>query len=163
MPVFLRIQKVAMIEAVAQYCPDATIGAAVKEALTYLIAKDLSLLRNDVAERTIAAALMAHLGRVFPEWNVDVEYNRMGEAAKRVAWNEDRALVYPDVIVHIRDSSRNLLAIELKKSSNQEDKQDDVRKLRAYRTDGDLAYQHCLFLRIGTQEQAGLITEFEWV
>jgi hypothetical protein len=152
-----------MIDAVAQYCPDATVGAAVKEALAYLMAKDLSLLKNDLAERTIAAALMTHLGRVFPEWNVDVEYNRMGEAPKRAGWNQDLALVYPDVIVHIRGSSKNLLAIELKKSSNPEGKEDDVRKLRAYRTDGELAYQHCLFLRIGTQEQAGLITEFEWV
>lgn len=152
-----------MLEAVAKNCPDATVGSRVRDALISLMAKDLSLLKNDVAERTIAGALMTHLAQTFPEWHVDVEYNKMGDAPKKVAWSKDLALVYPDVIVHIRETTNNLLAIELKKGSNNVGKEDDVLKLRAYRKDGELSYRNCLFLRLGTLEQAGLITEFEWV
>jgi hypothetical protein len=40
-------------------------------------------------------------------------------------------------------------------------KDDDIRKLRAYRR--ELGYLHALFVRFGVREQAGTICECEWV
>jgi hypothetical protein len=53
------------------------------------------------------------------------------------------------------------LAIELKKDVNTEDTWRDISKLRAYRR--ELEYRHALFIRFGTCEAAGMVTECEWV
>ena len=87
----------------------------------------------------------------------------MGDAPKRVAWDENKELVYPDIIVHIREKPVNLLAIELKKTSNVEHKADDIKKLLAYKNDEDFLYTRCLFIRFGVKDQAGLVVEFDWI
>ncbi|MES1263721.1 MAG: hypothetical protein ABUL69_05150, partial [Peristeroidobacter soli] len=76
-----------MLEELERKCADAAIGRLVSRALYGLLHDDFQLLSNDAAERTIAAALMVQLAKTFPNWNVDVEYNKMGDAAKKVAWN----------------------------------------------------------------------------
>jgi hypothetical protein len=63
--------------------------------------------------------------------------------------------------VHLRETETNLLAIELKKESNPEKKGKDILKLRAYRR--ELGYIHGLFLRLGVGENAGSVSECEWV
>ena len=81
------------------------------------------LLRLGVGERTVAARLMLHLSRCFPEFDVDVEYNRAGVAPKRVNWAENSPdasvdLVLPDIVIHRRGSdASNLVVLEVKKSS----------------------------------------------
>ena len=139
------------------------IGVPVLIAVQRLLEQDIYLLDVNASERSIAARLAQYLQEHFTDKNVDVEYNRMGDAPKRVAWSEDKDDVYPDIIVHVRGPGNNLLAIEIKKDSNPEPKDKDIRKLRAYRQDEDLRYQHALFMRFGVKAGAGTLSECEWV
>lgn len=148
-------------EAVLSACGDAAIGAAVADSLRRLFEKENQLLALDASERAIAAKLALYLQPHFPDLDLDVEYNRMGEAPKKVKWREELDKVYPDIIVHRRNTAINVLAIELKKDSNPEKKGDDVLKLTAYRR--ELHYGHALFLRLGVRESAGTVSECEWV
>lgn len=58
-------------------------------------------------------------------WNITSWEN----APKRVAWNGNPALVYPDLIVHRLVTGVNVLVIEIKKGSNVTSKDGDVQKL----------------------------------
>jgi len=97
---------------------------------------------------------------------VDCEYNRDEHNSKRleldtetIRSDEDQAkTVYPDIIVHERGKSKNLLAIEIKKDSG-ESSDKDLRKLRALRR--QLGYSYGLFIRFGTGRRAG-VTELCW-
>ncbi len=142
-------------------CEEPAVGAAVLKSLSQLFERDLQLLTIDASERAIAAKLAKYLELHFPDRDVDVEYNRMGNAPKMVAWNGNRDLVYPDIIVHLRMTDTNVLAIELKKGSNSENKEKDILKLGAYRC--ELMYSHALFIRLGVGASAGIVSECEWV
>jgi hypothetical protein len=125
--------------------------------------------RLGAKEETIAAQIAHYLRPFFPEFNVDVEYSRMGEVPKKVTYEVRPQKVYPDIIVHIRDNrsagipdnEANVLAIELKKDTNTEKSERDIRKLGAYRT--ELGYRHALFMRFGTKKNAGEVLECRWV
>jgi len=121
--------------------------------------EDYQLLRNDSNERSITHKLAEHLSRQFPTWHVDCEYNRDGTDPKRVhmrvkqvASNDDTGeTAYPDIIVHERGTSNNLLVIEAKKDSNSSDPEairNDKRKLCAYKR--ELGYRFGLFLKFNT-------------
>ncbi len=142
-------------------CEELLIGTAVLNALNLLFEKDGQLLVINASEQAIAAKLAQYLQPHFPNYNVDVEYNRMGKAPKRVAWSEKPDEVYPDIIVHVRMTDTNILAIELKKDSNPEKKDKDILKLKAYRR--ELGYAHALFVRLGVGKESGTISECEWV
>ena len=140
---------------------DPRVGSAVLDALTKLFERDAQLLELDVSEQSAAAKIAQYLQPHFPSMHIDVEYNRMGDAPKKVAWNDEPKEVYPDIIVHVRDTDTNILAIELKKDSNRESKDKDIRKLLAYRQ--ELGYQHTLFMRLGIKAGVGSVSECEWV
>lgn len=142
-------------------CTDPSVGRAVLTALDVLFRRDANLLAVNVAEQTIAARLAGYLQEHFPDHDVDVEYNRMGDAPKTVAGSGKPEQVYPDIIVHRRRTDTNILAIELKKTSNPETKDRDLLKLAAYRR--DLGYLHALFLRLGVGDTAGTVPECQWV
>jgi hypothetical protein len=148
-------------EPVLAACEDPAIGAAVADAIRRLFEEQIAYLRRDVKEETIAARLAAHLTPHFAGYDIDVEYNKMGDAPKQVAWNEKPEFVYPDIIVHRAGTTTNILVMELKKDSNPKSKDDDIRKLGAYRR--ELGYLHALFLRFGVRAGAGTISECEWV
>lgn len=139
------------------------IGVPVLAAVQRLLERDIYLLDVNASERSIAARLAHYLQEHFTDRHVDVEYNRMGNAPKRVAWSEDKDDVFPDIIVHTRGPGNNLLAIEIKKDSNPESKDKDICKLRAYRQDENLRYQHALFMRFGVKDGAGTLSECEWI
>jgi len=113
-------------------------------ALAALAERDSYLLENDLSERCIAARLAMHLQGQFPDYKVDVEYNRAGEIAKRVPlsqqcakrWNrEGEALAVPDIIVHQRgNAGPNVLVLELKKTSNPAGWDCDRERVLAFRT-----------------------------
>ena len=126
-----------------------------------LFQNDGNLLSVNASEQAIAARFAGYLQGHFPGYNVDVEYNRMGDAPKTVAWSDKPERVYPDIIVHRRRTNTNVLAIELKKTSNPEGKANDLLKLAAYRR--ELGYLHALFLRLGVGDIVGLVPECEWV
>ena len=142
-------------------CPDQHVGNAVVSALDLLFQNDGNLLSVNASEQAIAARFAGYLQGHFPGYNVDVEYNRMGDAPKTVAWSDKPERVYPDIIVHRRRTNTNVLAIELKKTSNPEGKANDLLKLAAYRR--ELGYLHALFLRLGVGDIVGLVPECEWV
>lgn len=150
---------------VLESCDEKAVAVAVTDALAELFAKDLRNLRNDTHERTLADMIAVYLRPHFQGLDVNVEYNRMGDVPKEVTWRvgpgAEPEKVYPDIIVHRRFTNDNILAIELKKDSNKETKEDDILKLRAYRK--ELGYRHALFIRLGVKKNAGLISECEWV
>lgn len=140
-------------------CQNLEVGTAVAAALAELLEHQKAKLEIGVAERTIAGQLMAYLKPKFPGLDVDVEYDRMGAAPKEVTWDRDPAKVYPDIIIHVpMTNERNILVVEIKKSNNREGRDNDLKKLEAYRR--ELDYQNALFLEIGVGDDAG---EIDWV
>jgi hypothetical protein len=137
----------------------------VHDALGLLLKKDIDLLYIDVAERTIAARLAAYLQSLFPEWHVDVEYNRDGHNPKKIMLpyhqdfnpdNTSNPTVSPDIIVHRRRTDNNLLVIEIKKSSNKntDEFKFDIVKLEGYKK--YLHYRVALFIIINTDSSLGM-------
>jgi hypothetical protein len=92
-----------------------------------------------VNERSITHYLAIYLKQEFADWDVDVEYNRNLGFIKRVrldppqpsADDTDAVTVYPDVIVHKRDTTSNLLVVEVKKAGRG-GIEFDLRKLKAF-------------------------------
>jgi hypothetical protein len=77
-----------------------------------LLKQDRALLELDANERSLTHKLAEHLQAEFPDWDVDCEYNRNGAIPKRLVGtgyvstdNTDGKTVFPDVIVHQRDST----------------------------------------------------------
>lgn len=131
------------------------VQQAVISALERVIDEDTDLLRLDVNERSITHCLGMYLQEaVCDSWDVDVEYNRIGEdddVTKRLPeemlQEVSQGTVYPDVIIHQRGSEDdNLLVIEAKKSGNSSD--GDHQKIRAYLQ--YLDYDYGLFVRFDT-------------
>lgn len=147
------------------------VQQAVISALERVIEEDTDLLRFDVNERSITHCLGMYLQEaVSNPWDVDVEYNRIGEdddVTKRLPeemlQDESQGTVYPDVIIHQRGSEEdNLLVIEAKKSGNSSD--GDRQKIRAYLQ--HLDYDYGLFVRFDTGqdfEEPGYSCEWQIV
>jgi hypothetical protein len=143
-------------------CVAPAVAEAALDAISKLFERDGKLLALDAAERAIAVQIAHHLRPHFDGFDIDVDYNRMGDAPKTVAHDDKPERVYPDIIVHTRgDNTANVLVIEIKKDTNREPKDRDIRKLRAYLR--ELDYRHALFLRFGTGKSAGTVLECEWI
>lgn len=114
----------------------------IRAAYSRLILKDDHLFKVDANERSITHKLAEYIQSGFPGWHVDCEYNRNGTDTKRldtfkktIESNDTNAVsVYPDIIIHHRDTKDNLVVIEAKKSSNTGE-DFDKEKLRAYKND----------------------------
>jgi hypothetical protein len=121
-----------------------------EKALSQLLSDDLDLLERNAAERAIGGRLAAHLAVLFPEHNVDVEYDRHGLEPKAVELpplcrGGGLRRVIPDIVVHRRGiDSENILVIELKRETNREPRDCDRAKLRALRE--QLSYQEAVFV-----------------
>ena len=94
-------------------------------ALGDFYARETHLLDQDLGERTLTHRLAVHLEHRFPGWDVDCDYNRLGERRLRlpkgsiVSTDDDSGKsVFPDIVVHRRTVPENLLAIELRKAIN---------------------------------------------
>ncbi|SOY93390.1 conserved hypothetical protein [Cupriavidus taiwanensis] len=151
-------------EAIAS-CGDEPLAAALIASIEDLFANDMHSLTVDASERHVAALLAEHLGRRAPvapdgrPWQVHVEYNRNGVAVKTI---EGIQVVVPDIIMHRAGTTKNYLAVELKKGDSDVPDEGDVRKLRAYKRPDELGYTHTLFLRLGIGERAGTVTCVAW-
>jgi len=145
---------------------DQYVDAVLYGAVEILCYEDKKLLELDVGERTITQHLAKHLQRFFPGWDVDCEYNRLGDVPEAVAKripemrpdnsvgtsNPGERTVLPDIIVHRRgDAQENLLIIELKKADRPRI-EDDKEKLHLYVK--ELGYQHAYFISVPTGKQA---------
>jgi len=127
------------------------------EAANHLLKDDSYLFTCDLNERSITHKFAEHLQREFPDWEVDCEYNRDHHEPKRLdlpprhdisSDDLDAKTVSPDIIIHKRGTNKNLIVIEVKKSSNPESDEWDLRKLAAFK--GQLGYQLAIFFRFGT-------------
>jgi hypothetical protein len=165
------------------------LKTAVDKALDSFIETDYELLWLNVSERAISHKLAEHLQKQFQDWHVDCEYNRLGGRQAKVIeisrdrWRElvgdrkarkpiryedlltgEHPTVFPDIIVHRRNTSNNLLVIEIKKSGSR-DMSWDEHKLEAYLR--ELDYQAGLFLIFRTggksEKREDLIDECRWV
>ena len=145
-------------------------GQAVMTALERLLVDDEHLLRVDANERSIPYRLGMYLQAALPCYQVDCEYNRTGIDPKRIdlrhpqldSEDTEGKTVFPDVIAHIRGTTHNYLVVEFKKSSSTVDRNFDFQKLRGYKGDDRLGYEHALFIELSVGKQSG-IARAEWV
>jgi hypothetical protein len=107
-------------------------------ALQECYAREAFLLERDLGERTLTHRLAVYLEKQYPGWDVDCDYNRLGERTLRLPHgtivSTDDTLgksIYPDIVVHQRAIPNNLLAIEVRKASNHQSLEHDQNKLKA--------------------------------
>jgi hypothetical protein len=110
----------------------------VVRALDAFYARETHLLDKDLGERVLTHRLAVHLEQQFTGWDVDCDYNRLGERRLKlpkgsiVSTDDDSGKsVFPDIVVHHRAVPENLLAIELRKAANHQPVEHDRHKLRA--------------------------------
>lgn len=120
----------------------------VRQAYASFIEKDAHLLAADASERSLTHALATHLGELFPEWDVDCEYNRDNGSIKTLD-----GPVYPDVIVHRRGSHENYVVLEAKKSTTIANG-DDIEKLRRFKK--ELGYRVAIAVTFPVRSDAAL-------
>lgn len=110
------------------------------------------LLDVDVNERSLTHRLAVHLEREFEGWHVDCEYNRKGHDPKVLDLPIDQGVpsndteartVFPDVIIHRRNSNANLVVIEARKEGRNHGL-DQRTKLRAYVE--QLGYRYAIYV-----------------
>jgi len=117
----------------------------VERAIEILRKNDSFLIDNNANERSISHKLAEYLQQEFKEWHVDCEYNRIGDLIKKIevpkdtiTWDDtEQKTVFPDIIVHKRNTPDNLLVIEIKKSNNTVKRDLDKRKLIAFTKDSN--------------------------
>lgn len=144
------------------------IHSAVDNALEQLLRADSDILTLDVNERSISHRLASYLELHFPEWNVDCEYNRNHDDPKRLnikrrnilSDDTEATTVFPDIIVHKRNTDENLLVIEMKKTTSSEKDDYDIGKLRAFK--GQLGYKYAVFIKIKTGNSIG-VELLKWI
>ena len=107
-------------------------------ALQEFYAREKFLFERDLGERALTHRLAVHVERHFPGWEVDCDYNRLGERTLRlprgaIVSTDDHLgkSIYPDIVVHQRDIPNNLLAIEMRKATNHLPIEHDRQKLVA--------------------------------
>ena len=129
-------------------------------ALSEFYERETFLLEKDLGERSLTHRLAAHLEKQFSGWEVDCDYDRLGERTLRlphgsIISTDDHLAksIYPDIVVHQREIPNNLLAIEVRKASNHQPLEHDQHKLRAL-TDPHLwfAYWIGVFVTLGKKE-----------
>jgi hypothetical protein len=144
------------------------VKSVVEKALVKLQKNDSQLFEKDVNERSITHKLAEYLQQEIAPWNVDCEYNRRLDEPKRVkvpkggvGWDDlESRTVYPDIIVHKRATTRNLLVIEVKKSNSPISEEFDKDKLRAF-TQAPFKYKFGLFILFHLDSR-GMSPTLEW-
>ncbi|WP_024518303.1 hypothetical protein [Bradyrhizobium sp. Tv2a-2] len=107
-------------------------------ALQEFYAREAFLLDKDAGERALTHRLAVYLEKQYPGWQVDCDYNRLGERMLRLPHgtivSTDDALgksIFPDIVVHQRAVPDNLLAVEVRKATNHQPIEHDQQKLKA--------------------------------
>jgi hypothetical protein len=146
----------------------AELTTRINRAIAAFGAKDLLLLGLDANERSMTHKLAEHLQRQMPNWTVDCEYNRLGDKTKRIIRDENDLVpksdtncetVYPDIIVHRRNTTDNLLVIEAKKSNNPNGSEDDKNKLRDFKR--EIGYLNAAFVEFVVGDDPRVT--WEWI
>lgn len=132
--------------------------------ITILIFKHLHgiLLKIDANERSITHKFAECLTPLFPRWDIDCEYNRVGYDqydSKRIGLipesinsdDEKATTIYPDIIIHRRGKTglnNNLAVIEFKKNPTKKEESSDKEKIKKIKQ--ELKYQIGIFLKCHT-------------
>lgn len=122
-------------------------------AIDRLIKNEAFLLKSRANERSLSHKLAEYLQTLFPNFNVDCEYNKKGldtkvlDGIRECSEQKKTDRVYPDIIIHKRNyDNNNLMVIEIKTIS--EDENCDFEKLKRFtRLDGKYEYQLGVFIR----------------
>ncbi len=155
---------------------DQQIIEHINNALMSLFERDDWLIKQDLSEQSISHKLAEYLQPLFPDYNVDCEYNgnidrpngrkkislvkqhlRDKGLLREVEENDlekeltERA-TFPDIIIHKRGTNEfNLCIIEVKKNTSSVSSKYDYLKLEAYTTEligNDLKYQLGIFISL---------------
>jgi hypothetical protein len=107
-------------------------------ALQEFYAREVHLFERDLGERALTHRLAVQIEQQFWGWDVDCDYNRLGERRLRLPKgtivSTDDALgksIFPDIVVHRRAVPLNLLAVEVRKAANHQPVDHDRHKLKA--------------------------------
>lgn len=132
------------------------IKKKVRISLGILFKNDSFLLENDTNERSVAHKLAEYLQMQFPDWNVDCEYNRKGldqkilDGIHECSEQKKTDRVYPDIIVHKRNTDDNLLVVEMK---IKDEDCCDIEKLKKFTSaSGDFKYRLGLFIKFNERK-----------
>jgi len=151
----------------AYYIMKQLVQCRIENALKRLFHFDKELIDNNAHERSITHRLAVHLGIEFYKWDVDVEYNRNLGDTKKISSATSNLLskiskkdlisghksIYPDIIVHKRNTNKNLLIIEFKKNhSSAEADEYDKEKIKAYLLEGTLNYKFAAFIKLNQND-----------
>ncbi|GAB4200851.1 MAG: hypothetical protein OHK0022_22280 [Roseiflexaceae bacterium] len=161
------------------------VESLVREAIQQVLVNDRYLIVKDLNERSISHWLAVYLSERFRGFNVDCEYNgnadrrnrkpkyiqMLKNVARELGILSDSELIsddehvrrklYPDIVIHRRDGNgpeNNLLIIEMKKSTSQEDDRWDQEKLRRMTSsDYGNTFPYCFgaFVRFRTGRNPG--------
>jgi hypothetical protein len=134
-------------------------------ALQEFYARETFLLNKDLGERTLTHRLAVHCEKHFSGWDVDCDFNRLGERTLRlphgtIVSTDDHLgkSIYPDIVVHQREIPNNLLAIEVRKSGNHQPLEHDQHKLRAL-TDPHLWFAYWIGLHLSLGKKQVVMSE----
>ncbi len=106
---------------------------------------DTDLKFVDIYEPTISHRIAVYLEKSFYKHHVDCEYNKNGRDPKR---DPNGNKIRPDIIVHIRRSSENLIVFEVKKVGHTNKlAKADIDKLRNFLS-GNFSYPLCVFIGV---------------
>lgn len=118
------------------------------------------MLEVDAHEESVSHKLAEYLQQEFPDWDVDCEFNKYYDE-KKVLDRYDKDRVRPDIIVHHRDTDRDLLVVEVKLTTSDDDISEEKDKVRLYTEDEELDYRYGLFLHLRADGDAG-VEEKKW-
>jgi len=149
---------------IKQYMPvsDAVLIDNLKRSVELLYENEYSLIARRVNERAVSPVIAHYLQGLFPEHDVDAEYDRNGADLKRLRYGTGTGLrrIRPDVLVHRRGERfpDDLLAVEIKLEGRgtPEERDLDIKKLtalvRSKQPPEDYRYQVGAFLDLGREE-----------
>jgi hypothetical protein len=127
-------------------------------ALDLFYEKDAYLLEINVHERSIAHKFSEYLQLLFPDYNVDCEYDKHGKYTKTLEGisecrREDATdRILPDIVIHERGNDKNnLIVFEIKSKSDPTPC--DIKKLELLtkQTD-DFRYYYGIFIKFNNQK-----------
>ena len=120
------------------------------KAVEEFYAREGVLFDKDLGERTLTHRMAVHLERQFDGWEVDCEYNRLGERLLKLPHgsivstdDELGKSIFPDIVVHRRAVPENLLTVEVRKATNHQPIEHEHHKLRGL-TDPHLWFAYCI-------------------
>lgn len=139
-------------------------NALVETALSRLVRHDSQLFDLKVCERALQfriAHYMAQSHSIRRPLTLDCEYNRHWHEEK-LLWlfgNPRASKVFPDILIHQRDTdANNMVALEIKRPG--QSLRRDQEKLRAFRT--HLGYLHAGHIIIGHDNRGQLVRQVKW-